>query len=176
MSGKITVKDVLDFLDNGDESDVDMLSESYDDDSDLTLPGGNAPRDGELDIDDELSNSSDSDSDSSDDLPLATFQRKSLTPPTSYSWQSVPFIAPDDGNMATLMFIRIFIIAKWSYIVYMYTCTCTSNRITWITCICKQPHQTWVFPQVMVWEPFQDLILDSKKRLPRPPNVSWYSA
>ena len=103
MSGKITVKDVLDFLDNGDESDVDMLSESDDmlsesddDDSDLTLPGGNAPRDGELDIDDELSNSSDSDSDSSDDLPLATFQRKSLTPPTSYSWQSVPFIAPDD--------------------------------------------------------------------------------
>ena len=93
MSGKITVKDVLDFLDNRDESDVDMLSES-DDDSDLTLPGGNTPRDGELDIDDELSNSSDSDS--SDDLPLATFQRKSLTTPTSYSWQSVPFIAPDD--------------------------------------------------------------------------------
>ena len=87
MSGKITVKDVLDFLDNGDESDVDMLSESDDDD---------APRDGELDIDNELSNSSDSDSDSSDDLPLATFQRKSLTPPTSYSWQSVPFITPDD--------------------------------------------------------------------------------
>ena len=39
MSGKITVKDVLDFLDNGDESDVDMLSESDDGDSDLTLPG-----------------------------------------------------------------------------------------------------------------------------------------
>ena len=90
------MKYVLDFLDNGEESDVDMLSGSDDDDSDLTLPGGNAPRDGELDIDDELSNSSDSDSDSSDDLHLATFQRKSLTPPTSYSWQSVPFIAPDD--------------------------------------------------------------------------------
>ena len=123
MSGKITVKDVLDFLDNRDESDVDMLSESDDDDSDLTLPGGNAPRDGELDIDDELSNSSDSDSDSSDDLPLATFQRKSLTAPTSYSWHPFPSSPQMMFNfMATLMFIRIFIIAKWSYIVYMYTC------------------------------------------------------
>ena len=112
MSGKITVKDVLDFLDNRDESDVDMLSES-DDDSDLTLPGGNTPRDGELDIDDELSNSSDSDSDSSDDLPLATFQRKSLTAPTSYSWHPFPSSPQMMFNfMATLMFIRIFIIAK----------------------------------------------------------------
>ena len=127
---------MLDFLDNGDESDVDrpmlsesdddesdvdMLSESDDDDSDLTLPGGNAPRDGELDIDDELSNSSDSDNDSSDDLPLATFQRKSLTPPTSYSWHPFPSSPQMMFNfMATLMFIRIFIIAKWSYIVYMY--------------------------------------------------------
>ena len=113
MSGKITVKDVLDFLDNRDESDDDMLSESDDDDSDLTLPGGNAPRDGELDIDDELSNSSDSDSDSSDDLPLATFQRKSLTAPTSYSWHPFPSSPQMMFNfMATLMFIRIFIIAK----------------------------------------------------------------
>ena len=37
MSGKITVKDVLDFLDNGDESDVDMLSESDDDESDVDM-------------------------------------------------------------------------------------------------------------------------------------------
>ena len=105
MSGKITVKDVLDFLDNGDESDVDMLSESDDDDSDLTLPGGNAPRDGELDIDNELSNSSDSDSDSSDDLPLATFLVIRGSPFPSSPQMMFNF-------MATLMFIRIFIIAK----------------------------------------------------------------
>ncbi len=62
-----------------------MLSEGDDGDLNLTLPPRIATCDDVLDIDNELSDSSDADdSDSSDDLPLATFNKKSLTSWSSY--------------------------------------------------------------------------------------------
>ena len=89
MTQRVSITNVLDILENGDQSDVDMLSES--DDEELF-----SDRD-EHTEDSSSSDDSDTYADSSDDdVPLATLQHKALTPPNSYSWQSTPFKPPDD--------------------------------------------------------------------------------